>query len=213
MEESPSGPEPTPEPAPTPAQDVYDHDAVLDAWLTGNDSALSPKNLVILNSASAVLVETLTEDMTLYEKELALHDWMLAHGQFDYYNVSHHPDDEPGPDNENPYGFFVLGKGVCYGYASTFQLLMDMAGVECRTVNGLAGSERATHAWNMVRLDGEWYFVDVSWNDPAVSYPISSQQAHQYFNVTGEYLRSERHFWDDDAVPEASGTDYAWKQS
>lgn len=191
--------------------DVYHADAVLFAWRTGDASRLRGKNAAILEAAQNVLSEIIVDSMTPYEKELAIHDWMIANAQFDYYNVSHHPDDVPGPDNEDPYGFFYLGKGVCCGYASTFQLLMDMVGVNCRSVKGLAGSEQADHVWNMVELDDEWYFVDVSWDDPLTSNPITVQRAHRYFNVTGEYLKSERHTWDESAVPEACGTKYAWK--
>ena len=209
---SPPSPEIEGLPVPQPSIDVdiYDHDAVLAAWETGDTSNLSKKNYAILQAASNVLSELTTEEMTPYERELAIHDWMITNAQFDYYNVSHHPEDVPGPDNENPYGFFFDGKGVCYGYASTFQLFMDMTDIPCLSVKGLAGSEQAPHIWNIIQLDGEWYFVDVSWDDPLVSYVLSNERTHQYFNVTSSFLRSERHIWDETEVPEARGTKYAW---
>ena len=47
----------------------------------------------------------------------------------------------------------IAGKGICSGYASTFQLFMDLLGIEYVTVNGTSHSGTADHAWNMVRLD------------------------------------------------------------
>lgn len=203
-------PDPTSTPAPTPVPDVYDHDAVLAAWRGGDGSALAPKNRAVLEAARGALAEALTEDMSDYEKELAVHDWMLAHGRYDTDHMSHAPGGAEQPDNENPYGFFTQGKGVCYGYASTFQLLMDMTGIECITVKGVSGTERAAHAWNMVRLDGDWYFVDVTWDDPISSYPLSAAQMHKYFNVTSDFIRGERHYWDEDAYPAATAVAWAW---
>ena len=59
----------------------------------------------------------------------------------------------------------LSGKGsVCEGYAKTYQLLLNLKGVENIYVTGPASSVR--HAWNLVRLDdGNWYWVDVTWDD------------------------------------------------
>jgi len=88
-----------------------------------------------------------------------------------------------------PYGPLIQGKGVCLGYAETFRLLMDMAGIECITVTGAAFMSRENHAWNMVKLDGEWYCVDVTWDD-------TEGGNYDYFNKTdqdyaGTHMRQE----------------------
>ena len=90
---------------------------------------------------------------------------------------------------------------MCLGFASTFQLLMDMAGVECLTVVGAAFDSREDHAWNMVRLDGEWYCVDATW-DTGVPEGYWS-----YFNVTSDYMAATDHQWDYASVPEATAND------
>ena len=104
----------------------------------------------------------------------------------------------------------VEGFAVCSGYSSSFQLLATLAGLECITVRGEANMIREEHAWNMVRLDGEWYCVDVTWDDPSGLGRVSEELKHRYFNVTGEFMRATRHYWDEDGVPEATGTKYAW---
>lgn len=60
------------------------------------------------------------------------------------------------------YGAFVNGNAVCQGYALAFKVLMDRAGIDCCYVN----SKAISHGWNMVQLDGAWYHVDVTWDDP-----------------------------------------------
>ena len=214
-------PEPTPEPSPQPVDDdpyttgpEYDHDAVLSAWQTGDASALSERNRAIYEKASAVLSEVVREDMSDYEKELAVHDWMIDNAEYDPGELNHAPGGPaPEPDHNNPYGLMLRGKGICVGYSSTFQLFMDMLGIECITVRGTAneGGPGNEHAWNMVRLDGEWYCVDVTWDDPVGSLFVSTGAHHRYFNVTSDFLRSHVHYWDESTAPEATATAWAWK--
>ncbi len=61
------------------------------------------------------------------------------------------------------YGAFVNHNVVCQGYALAFKVLMDRAGIPCCYVK----SDAMNHAWNMVQLDGNWYHVDVTWDDPS----------------------------------------------
>lgn len=188
----------------------YDGGAVLAAWKSGGSGGLSEKSRAVLEAARQVIEEVITAEMSGYDRELAIHDWMLAHGQYDRDALSRFLEESASPDSETPYGFLLQGKGVCRGYASTFQLFMDLLEIECVTVEGTAHNGTADHAWNLVRLDGEWYGVDVTWDDPAVTIPVPEQTAHRYFNVTSEFLRDNDHQWDA-AVPEAEGTAWAWQ--
>lgn len=60
-------------------------------------------------------------------------------------------------------GPLVYGKALCEGYSKAFMYLAQSIGVNCVCVVGYAGE---SHMWNMVEIDGEWYHVDVTWNDP-----------------------------------------------
>ena len=103
------------------------------------------------------------------------------------------------------------GYGNCLGYSTTFQLLMDLCDVECITVVGAAFDSMEDHAWNMVRLDGEWYCVDVTWDDPTMGNGnTNSVVRHRYFNVTSQHMRDTDHQWDYLYVPEATATHYFW---
>lgn len=188
---------------------VYDNSAIVAAWQSGDQSGLSEQERAILEVCRTAFDAVITEGMTDFEKELALHDWLMAHGTYDDLsrdNVAH----IGRPNNTDPYGMLVGGYGICLGFATTFQLLMDLAQVECITVVGAAFGSTADHAWNLVRLDGEWYGVDVTWNNSYEDVGYDSRFTHNYFNMTSETLRESDHQWDYLNTPEATGTRYCW---
>lgn len=215
-------PEPEPEPEleaepeleqePEPIPDwTYDASRIAGAWSSGAREGLWAEDLAILSVLEQIPALS-DASLSVYDRELALHDWMVEWGEYDPGALESGPIGNPIPHNDNPYGFLVGRKGICSGYSSTFQLLMNLSGIECMTVHGAAHAGTDVHAWNLVRLDGEWYAVDVTWDDPVSSYPIpvSSPTAHWFFNVTSDFLRENDHQWDDSAAPEAEGTAFAW---
>ena len=230
LPEPASPPSPSPDPEPTPAgvlnpdldvsgfvpyvqpnasvMELYDTSAIQRAWESGDDSGLSDKDREILERCREVLGEVLTEGMSAYEIELAVHDWLVEWGSYDR-TVYDNPNHSGRTGYRDPWGMLVGGYGNCLGYSSTFQLLMDLSGVECITVVGAAFGSREDHAWNMVKLDGEWYCVDVTWDDPTGA--ARNGRHHRYFNVTSAYLRETDHQWDYRNVPEATAAAYAWK--
>lgn len=189
-------------------EDTYDSKAVLKAWKSGNDSDLSDLNLKILKAAKSVIQQEIKENMSDYEKELAIHDWITSEATFDSSVFYRSSADGVEEGSDTPYGLLIDKKAMCHGYSSTFQLFMDMLDIECITVFGKPGSNDMEHSWNMVRLDGEWYCVDTAWDDP-----IGGSPEHTYFNVTSQDLRdSGIHRWDDSKVPEAAATKYRYKE-
>lgn len=204
-------PPPEPEPVPAPPQEPwhYDQTRIVNAWSAGTRDGLWEQDLAILEVLEGIPALT-DETLPDYDRELALHDWMIAWAEYDPGALSSDPYGEPMPDNDNPYGFLTGKKGICLGYAATFQLLMELSGIECVTVRGLSHAGTADHAWNLVKLEGDWYAVDTTWDDPVASFPVSAAIAHQYFNVTDEFLRQHDHQWDESGVPAALGGALAW---
>lgn len=222
-------PTPTPTPEPTPALDIsafvpfhppgeydmslYDTTAIQQAWTSGDESGLSEKDVAILAVCRELFDEHITDGMSDFEKELALHDALVRRGSYDaaVYDANN---PHGRPDNTNPYGFLVEGYGICLGYATSFQLLMDLAGVECITVVGASLDSTQDHAWNMVCLEGEWYCVDPTWNDPTAWADVPEEDwdwcHHRYFNCTSAYMRESNHQWDYTNVPEATATRFFW---
>lgn len=187
--------------------DSYNPAAILKAWRSGDDTELSDTNRLILQAAEEVIQNEINSSMTDYEKELAIHDWITGWSSFDYRVFSRGSSGRQDDASETPYGVFIDRSAMCHGYSSTFQLLMDMLDIECITVYGTPGSNGVSHSWNMVKLDDEWYCVDVAWDDP-----IGGTPSHSYFNVTSQFLKNGGiHRWDESSVPTASATAYSYK--
>ncbi|WP_297210013.1 DUF4358 domain-containing protein [uncultured Flavonifractor sp.] len=193
---------------------LYDTSAILEAWESGAEDGLSEKDAAILTCCRALFAEHVRDGMTDFEKELALHDAMVRLAEYD---ETVYDDGQGRPDNTNPYGLLVEGYGICLGYTASFQLLMDLADIQCITVTGAAYGSTSDHAWNMVRLEGEWYCVDPTWDDPIGGENVGpgrwEEIHHEFFNVTSDYMRQSDHQWDYAAVPEATATRFRWSGS
>lgn len=92
------------------------------------------------------------------EKALFLHDFICEN--FEY-------DDEL--KNDDIYDFLLTGKGTCEAYMLLYTAVLRECGIESH----FAASDVLTHIWNIVRLDGEWYHVDLTWDDSASSKTVS----------------------------------------
>lgn len=71
----------------------------------------------------------------------------------------------------NIYGAFVEKKVVCEGYAKAFKYIMDNLDIDCILVSGVVSTSSGTreaHMWNYINLDGSWYGVDATFDDPII---------------------------------------------
>lgn len=206
-----SKPAPTPDPAypdrvefnPPNEEDmsIYDTSAIRAAWDQGDPSVLSEYDRAVYDSAERVLNEVLTDGMSDLEKETAIYRWLVDNVDYDW----RHQDimaQTPRSAYE-PYGGLVDRMAVCLGYAASFQLLCDLAGVECITVVGAAFENDGDHAWNMVRLDGAWYCVDVTWDANGREQLGDRYGQWRYFNITSDRMADTDHQWDYANTPEA----------
>ena len=178
---------------------IYDTSAILAAWAQKDPAGLSEYDRDIYDAAQALLAKLIKDGMTELEKETAVYTWLVNNVDYD----SSHMDvmEETSRDAYGPYGGLVDRSAVCLGYATTFQLLMDMAGVECVTVVGAGSHSTAAHAWNVVKPDGNWYCVDVTW-DANGREQLGSGYEWRYFNITSDQM-AKNHQWDYANVPEA----------
>ena len=144
----------------------------------------------IVVKAWEILDETLEPGMSDYEIAKALHDYVVLNTAYGF------PDNVPRPTAVYS-GYFSLlwGCGVCTDYAMAYQLLMDMAGVPCEVVTN------DTHAWNVVQIDGEWYHVDTTWDDPTPN--REGYVRYNYFLKSDAYMSRDHQSWS------FNGTSYA----
>ena len=99
--------------------------------------------------------------MSDLEKIITLHDYLAVNCEYDKENLDLGADKVPNKSHST-YGVFADGTAVCDGYALAYKYLLNQQGIECYMVTSTA----MAHAWNMVVLDGEYYQVDVTWDDP-----------------------------------------------
>ena len=185
---------------------AYDTTPISEAYKTGETSSLKQYDKAIYDKAVEVLDMIITDGMTDYEKELAVHDYLTNNVSYDqqYLNVFYGHD----ADSETPYGALVKNKAICTGYSTSFQMFMDMLDIPCKTVFGKTNNN-SDHGWNMVKLEGDWYYVDVTWDDPIPETETSAM--HKYLNATQKLLEDNRHIWDTTGLPKADSTKYWYK--
>lgn len=128
------------------------------------------KQEAIEEKVAEIAEEIITEDMSDAEKGLAINTYLCENAYYDdaalenAEKYSFTQVDEDFYDSFTAYGILVDGVGVCASYSASFKLLADAAGLESIVVTGyLDGS--VPHAWNKVKLDGDWYIVDTTNND------------------------------------------------
>ena len=93
----------------------------------------------------------------------------------------------------NIYGALVNRECVCEGYARAFKYLLDELDIPCVMVIGTATNshgETENHAWNYAQLNGNWYAVDSTWDDPVVigGGTASAESRYKYFLVGREVI-------------------------
>ncbi len=140
--------------------------------------------------------------MSAFEKAKAVHDYLVTYVVYD------------GSDQTRCHtadGALVDHRAVCDGYAKAFMLVMQSLGYPCQLVYGWAGEY---HAWNVVCLDGVWYQVDVTWDDPYINgvgygYGDGSNLSYSYFLLNDATMYSNHSvMWEynPDGVPACTST-------
>lgn len=152
--------------------DFYDADGLpigvnVPLWSNGVIGPSPEDSAKALLLADNVLKKIITPNMNDYEKVLAINDYLVDNTSYDLTLQT-----------TGFYAPLLEGKGICQGYAATAELLLNKAGVETICVPGYEISSkeldnnildainfRPLHLWNMVKIDGKTYHLDVTHND------------------------------------------------
>ena len=127
-------------------------------------------------------LSTVDDNMSDLEKAIALHDYIVINCEYDYENYLAN---KLPREVYSAYGVFVNRKAVCQGYALAYKLLLNRVGIECYMVS----SSAMNHAWNLVKLDGQYYQVDTTWDDPV--WDRLGLVGHNYMFLSDEVFRTE----------------------
>ena len=146
---------------------------------------------------------------TPYEKLLYLHNVLVERTEYDSVSAAGGTS-EALAVSSCAYGCLVNRTAVCSGYAAAFQLLAEKIGVTCRRLHGTDGRSGVPHEWNLVQLDGDWYHVDVTWDDAvfAGAGNLPNARFYDYFCVTDEEVTRTHAIEEGQDLPQCTATKY-----
>ena len=116
------------------------------------------------------IVSTFPKNITDDKKVELINKYIVEHAQYAYNEVNAGVNTlANGLDINSPYAILESGKGVCGAYSALFQMMAKESGLESKVVVGTSYSYNnwGSHAWNIVKVNDEWYHVDTTWNDVA----------------------------------------------
>lgn len=151
-------------------------------------------------------LEGITPETSDYEAALIVYERMAMELDYDSLGLDREEQmsqwEKDADDMRSIYGALVLKKAVCAGYARAFQYLMQQLGIECIYVRGTCAKEER-HGWNIIKLEGDYYHVDVTWGDNSDTDPTRSVEGYgyEYFCITDQDILLSRTIDTKPAVP------------
>ena len=140
--------------------------------LTGKVSDFEPTYSMTEGEKDAIALEIqeeldgfrqgIPEGASDYEKAKAAYEFVIFSTEYA----------EGSSYNQSVVSVFLNKKTVCAGYAKAMQYLLHELDIPCAYVTGMAASgdgNADSHAWNVVKLDQDYYYIDATWGDPVPS--------------------------------------------
>lgn len=146
-------------------------------------------------AAQKIIDKALAQD-DLFDRVVTIHDAIIDMTDYKVSGLSYISEAD-GP--------LLHGVALCEGYSKAFMYLCQAVGIECICVKGYAGEG---HMWNMLKLDGEWYNMDVTWDDP-----VGGSKGYVYFCLPTSKIKSDHSFDNPFPVPSATATRYTYSEA
>lgn len=127
------------------------------------------------NEVNNIIKAIIKDNMTEYDKVYAINQYLVNRFEYDYTLV-----------NNNSYLALVNNTTTCQGYSMVAYKLFKAAGIDARIIVGQINN--INHGWNLVKVDGNWYHVDITNND--------SVRENKYFLRSDNFLKSEGFTWE-----------------
>lgn len=159
--------------------------------------------LEMKSELDAVIEDVLFEISSLdseYDKVLFIHDYIVENCEYS----------ESATENSNSiYGCLIEKSAQCEGYAKTFLYLCRLSGINAMSIVGIT-DDNVNHEWNIVQIDGKFYNVDVTWDDPYNSPDAVEDNIWRfYLNLRDDEMIGITHFPQDNnfIAPECNSSD------
>lgn len=148
---------------------------------TGDDLAARQE---AFNASVSRIAADARQASTTIGRLMRVNDYFCTHFSFETGDPIYRPDQ-----------LFSGGTGVCQAYMLGYAAVLDALGIE----NTHATSPAMVHTWNMVEVDGSWYHIDVTWNDPVPDVPLYAE--HSYFLLSDSAMLTAEHYgWESSAL-------------
>ncbi len=159
------------------------------------DYTMSPEKYINqLNTEIDKVVALAKAYSNPFDQAVFVHDYLIHHAEYDHDSLAEARKTVHAASSEyiySAYGCLVNKKTVCSGYAEAFQMIMNKLGVNTTVVVGDAGG---AHEWNMIEIEGESYYIDITWddsdrkNDSGV-FIYTNDSEYEYMCITSEELK------------------------
>lgn len=177
---------------------VFGKDIQIKLKYSSDDKNIIKEQINTLNSKIDSILSNLTATTDI-DKEIQIHDKLCE--LVEYYSYT---DINSIPlDKHSIYGALVKNSAVCDGISKAMQILLDKVGIENILV---VGKVDELHAWNLVKIDEEWYHLDATSNKSLKD--NGRYIIHSYFNVTTDDILKTHTIQDKELLPEANSTKY-----
>ena len=144
-----------------------------------------------------------------YQKALKIHDFIVKKN---FYNRGDNKDMSGGYSIHHPSSILFGNGGVCNAYATLFDKLGTKAGLDVRYATGFSKKTGEAHIWNMVKIDGNWFNIDTTWDDPTITFQdgyvenIEDFVSYEYFLKSDEQMKASRTIEEDVNRPKGNST-------
>ncbi|KRQ85974.1 Transglutaminase-like superfamily protein [Caloramator mitchellensis] len=149
----------------------------------------------VLDEVNRIVTQIINNNMSERDKVKAIHDYIVNNTKYDYQNFLN---DTIPHESYTAYGVLIKRVGVCQGYAHAMYLLLKEAGIENIIITGYGKGQ--PHAWNLVKVDGKYYHVDATFDDPIVNGGSIQTLKYDYFLITDSKISAD-HTWDTTKYP------------
>lgn len=149
----------------------------------------------INNKVDKILSENVNNNIPPKEKIRVIHDYIIDHTEYDKLKYENKNDDTY--KSNTAYGVLIEGYGTCNGYADAMEIFLDKMNI----INYKISNEE--HIWNLVYLDGKWYHLDLTWDDPISDININRDTYFLINTKTLEKINDGTHTFDKNIYSEA----------
>ncbi len=160
------------------------------------------------DAANRIISDAINDHQSDYDKIRSLHDYLKSNLEYDTVAAtSHRPNERNIAEAHNIIGALLKKKCVCEGFAKALKFLCDKIGLECWVVSGKGNSPLAMgpHAWNIVRINGYYHHVDVTWDNQYSD--SASIPNYGYLNLSDEEMAKD-HTWNRKHYPQCPSSPY-----